>query len=272
MGRRISDIDRAPRGRSRSAPATGGTLNGGRVSRATLTTQLEEALRTDIVAGIHAPGQKLRAGDITSFYGVSATPIREALQRLSAEGLVTLDPKVGARVASVSLDDVRDVFAVRLALESRALELSIRNGDATWLREVTAALERLRGIVRSRSSRDATRWREMLLQRVEAHRAFHWALLSACGSPWLLRFISILHGHSSRYRMLFLRERDQRSWVRDHETILDAVRKRDVRRAVGEFERHTRKGLDVLLRSYRSSAIGRSEGSPRRQGKNAKRS
>lgn len=272
MGTRISDIDGGPRGRSRSTAATEATLNGGRISRATLTTQLEGALRSDIVAGIHPPGEKLRAGDITSFYGVSATPIREALQRLSAEGLVTLDPKVGARVATVSLEDVRDVFAVRLALESRALELSIRHGDDAWLRDVAAALDGLRAVVRARSPRDATRSREILLRRVEAHRAFHWALLSASGSPWLLRFIAILHGHSSRYRMLFVRERDPGSWVRDHEAIVDAVNKRDLGRAVAELERHTRKGLEVLLRSFRSSAIGSSEVSLRRHGGNAKRS
>lgn len=260
MARRISDIGAARRTLS-AVPARGATSTG-RISRATLTTQLEAALRADIVAGIHAPGQKLRAGEITSLYGVSATPIREALQRLAAEGLVTLDPKVGARVASVSLDDVRDVFAVRLTLESAALALSVRKGGPAWLSEVATTLERLRRCVRP--SRDATVGRERMLERVEAHRAFHWALLEACGSPWLLRFIAIIQGHSSRYRMLFLRERAERSWVRDHELIAEAVRRRDARRAVDDLERHTRRGLDVLLRSYRTTAGGRGGAAPGR--------
>ncbi len=247
-------------------PRPAATLNGGRISRTTLTSQLEEALRTDIVAGLHEPGQKLRANDITSLYGVSATPIREALQRLSAEGLVELDPKIGAKVAPISLDDVRDVFGVRLTLEPRALELSIANGGAAWRRDVTGALDRLRAVSGMRAPRDGTRWREAMLESAEAHRAFHWALLSACDSPWLLRFISILHGHSSRYRMLLMRGQDRSSWVRGHEAILDAAKRKDARRAVRALERHIREGLDMLVRSYGASGIDRRKGSPRRHG------
>lgn len=246
--------------RGPSKPGTTAALNGGRISRATLTSQLEEALRTDIVAGLHEPGQKLRANEITSLYGVSATPIREALQRLSAEGLVELDPKIGARVAPISPDDVRDVFAVRLILEPSALELSVLNGGASWLREVATAFERLRSVAGSGAPRDGTRWREAMLESAEAHRAFHWALLSACGSPWLLRFISVLHGHSARYRMLLVRSRDRPAWLRGHEEILDAVRRRDVRRAVRVLERHTREALDMLIRSYGTSDQLRASG------------
>lgn len=225
--------------------------------RDTLTSQLEGALRTDIVAGLLEPGQKLRAGDITSLYGVSATPIREALQRLSGEGLVELDPKIGARVAAISLGDVRDVFAVRLALEPRALELSIQNGDPAWLRDVAAAFEHLRATSETRPGKNGPRWPEAMLESAEAHRDFHWALLAACGSPWLLRFISILHGHSSRYRMLLVRGRDRPSWLPDHEAILEATRRRDAGRAVRALERHTRQGLDMLVHAYGTSSRGK---------------
>ncbi len=229
-----------------------GTAHGaGRISRATLTTQLEEALRTDIVAGLLEPGRKLRAADIAALYGVSPTPIREALQRLSGEGLVALDPKVGAKVAAITLDDARDVFAVRLMLEPRALELSIARGDTAWLADVAAALEELRARTATRGgSGDGTRWREAMLESAEAHRAFHWTLLSACGSPWLLRFLSILYGHSARYRMLLVRGRDRPSWVHEHELVLDAARRGDARAAVRVLEGHIDAGLDALVRSY----------------------
>lgn len=228
-----------------------------RIRRATLTTQLEEALRTDIVSGLFEPRQKLRADDIASRYGVSATPIREAFQRLSGDGLVELDPKIGARVAGISLDDIRDVFAVRLALEPRALALSIMKGDAAWLREVATAFERLRAVASIRLPSDDARRREAMLETAEAHRAFHWALLAACGSPWLLRFISILHGHSSRYRMLLVRGLDQPGWLDDHEAILRAARRQDADRAVRMLERQTRDGLAVLVRTYGASLRGR---------------
>jgi GntR family transcriptional regulator, carbon starvation induced regulator len=225
----------------------------GRISRATLTTQLEEALRTDIVAGLLEPGRKLRAADVASLYGVSPTPVREAVQRLSAEGLVELDPKIGVRVASISPDDVRDVFAVRLILETRAVEMSITNGGASWLADVSAAFERLNAVVSARLPRDGAPSRETMLEWAEAHRAFHWALLAACGSPWLLRFISVLHGHSARYRMLLVGGRDRPAWLRGHAEILQAARRRDARRAATVLERHTSDALTTLIRSYVAS-------------------
>jgi DNA-binding GntR family transcriptional regulator len=238
---------------ARPGTEAGRSLGQVRISRATLTSQLEEALRTDIVTGLLEPGQKLRATNITALYGVSATPIREAVQRLSGQGLVELDPKIGARVASISLEDVKDVFAVRLILEPRALELSIAGGNAAWLRDMTESFERLRSATSARRATNGARWREAMLEAAEAHRAFHWALLSACGSPWLLRFISILFGHTSRYRMLLVRGRDHPAWLRGHQAILDAARRRDAKRAVRVQTEHTRQGLDMLVRSYGNS-------------------
>src|SRR5688572_6357929 len=82
----------------------------GRISRATLTEQLEEALRADILDGVYRPGQRLRASELTDRYGVSATPLREALQRLAAENLVELDPRLGATVSPISEHDLRDIY------------------------------------------------------------------------------------------------------------------------------------------------------------------
>ncbi len=220
------------------------------IDRATFTTQLEEALRGDIVAGILRPGQKLSAAEVTGVYGVSATPVREALQRLSGEGLVDLDPKSGARVAGISLDDVRDIFAVRLLLEPRALALSMRRGDVAWLGGLAAAFERLRAAESRRAAGDGVRWREAMHESAEAHRAFHWMLLSACGSPWLLRFVSILHHHSARYRNVLAAGRDRATWLRAHEEILRVARGRKAARGVAVLERHTRDGLAMLVKAY----------------------
>jgi len=73
----------------------------------------------------------------------------------------------------------------------------------------------------------------------------------------LLRFISILHGHSSRYRMLLVRGLDQPGWLDDHEAILRAARRQDADRAVRMLERQTRDGLAMLVRTYGASLRGR---------------
>src|ERR671915_1528247 len=104
------------------------------VTRATLATQLEDALRVDIIEGVLTPGQRLRASDLTQRYGVSATPLREALQRLAAQNLVELGPRLGATVAPISESELRDIYFLRQMLETVALERSIAHGDEAWQR------------------------------------------------------------------------------------------------------------------------------------------
>src|SRR5829696_8997306 len=140
-----------------------------RLTRATLASQLEDALRVDIIEGVLTPGQRLRAGDLTARYGVSATPLREALQRLAAQNLIEIDPRLGATVAEISRTDLRDIYWLRELLEGLALERSIERGDEAWADNVTAAWERFKeqaGRQRTDSATEALAWSA-------AHRAFH---------------------------------------------------------------------------------------------------
>jgi DNA-binding GntR family transcriptional regulator len=174
-----------------------------RVTRATLATQLEDALRVDIIEGVLTPGQRLRAADLTARYGVSATPLREALQRLAAQNLVEIDPRLGATVAHISQTDLRDIYWLRELLEGLALERSIERGDDAWERRVTDSWERFK----AHGNKQRTGTAEDALAWSDAHRAFHEALFAACDSPWLLRFVGTLYDHSERYRMLSVRSR-----------------------------------------------------------------
>ena len=204
-----------------------------RVTRATLATQLEDALRVDIIEGVLTPGQRLRAADLTARYGVSATPLREALQRLAAQNLVEIDPRLGATVAEISRTDLRDIYWLRELLEGLALERSIANGDDRWAANVTAAWERFlshAGKQRTGTAEDALEWSA-------AHRAFHEALFAAADSPWLLRFVGTLYDHSERYRMLSVRSR-LRDTLEEHRGIYDPAIARDPGEAVAWLRRH----------------------------------
>lgn len=204
-----------------------------RVSRATLATQLEDALRIDIIEGVLTPGQRLRAADLTMRYGVSATPLREALQRLAAQNLVEIDPRLGATVAHISQPDLRDIYWLRELLEGLALERSIQRGDDAWADRVTMSWERFRAHgskQRTGSAEDALAWSE-------AHRAFHEALFAACDSPWLLRFVAALYDHSERYRMLSVRSR-LRDTLEEHAGIYQPAVDRNAPEAVAWLRRH----------------------------------
>lgn len=203
-----------------------------RVTRATLTSQLEDAIRVEIIEGVLPPGHRLRAQELTQRYGVSATPLREALQRLAAENLVEIDPRLGAAVAEISRSDLRDIYWLRELLEGIALERSIQRADGSWEADVRAAWDRFRETPVSEPGST-----EGMLAWSGAHRAFHEALFEACDSPWLLRFVGTLYDHSERYRMLSVRSR-RRDTLEEHESIFRAAVGRDAAEAVTWLRRH----------------------------------
>lgn len=237
--------------------ATRPTVESGRISRTTLTEQLEQALRIDILEGVLRPGQRLRASEMTERYGVSATPLREALQRLAVENLVALDPRMGAAVAPISRDDLHDVYDMLETLDGMALERSMERADAGWIARVERSLEKLAKAVSlqdsvGRDTPDEVR-REIASQWSAAHWDFHYHLYEACGSPWLLRFVRMVHQHSERYRMLSIQgrvgmHRDSRA---EHERILTEVRKGDVQASLMALREHQRLTVTMLEDAFR---------------------
>lgn len=211
--------------------------------RDTLAGRVEVAVRRDILSGALPPAARLRTADLSVRYGVSATPLREALQRLAEQGLVDLDPQIGARVADASLDDAREIYELRLLLEPRALEQSISAGGDGWLDDVEDAMARLRAVSRPsarRATASAAAWSE-------AHQAFHRALLAACDSVWLRRYIELLHPHAERYRNLARgTERVDRNELAEHEAMFRAVMERDRKAAVAGLENHLQTSMAVL--------------------------
>jgi DNA-binding GntR family transcriptional regulator len=211
------------------------------IGRATITEQLEDALRTDIQVGILRPGQKIRANEVAERYGVSATPLREALQRLAGENLIEIDPRLGATVAPMSARDLQDIYGMLGLLDGLALERSISRGDGAWLAQIEVAWGALVDAVGrheqlSERSSDEER-REVGLRWSAAHWRFHEALYMACASPWLMRFVRQLHAHADRYQMLTMRgpRRDARA---EHAEILEAARARNVDAAVAALKAH----------------------------------
>lgn len=212
-----------------------------RVSRATLASQVEEAVRVDIVTGALEPGRRLRASELSDRYGVSATPLREALQRLSARGLVELGPRLGATVAPLSIGELHDIYDLRAILEPLALEQAIELGDDRWVERVRQAYRRLEHAGEDSSSMSPA----AMLDWSHIHRAFHDALLEACGSRWLLRFIDMLSDHSERYRMLSLRHPVRRS-LQEHRAIFVAATSRDAQAATVALRQHLAATVAVL--------------------------
>ena len=161
----------------------------------TLAEHVYQALRRDLLRGAFAAGSPLRLADLGARYGAGFSPLREALNRLAAERLVTAQSLRGFRVAAVSMPEFEDIHATRLMIEAEALRLSIARGGDAWEQELVAALHAL-GLQAARGRAPEAIW------ELEArHHAFHRALLAACGSDWLMEFFERLHAASERYRI-----------------------------------------------------------------------
>jgi DNA-binding GntR family transcriptional regulator len=226
----------------------------GRVTRATLMSQVEDAVRWDIVSGVLAPGQRLRAAELIQKYGVSATPLREALQRLAAQNLIDWDPRLGAAVAEVSLTELRDIYWLREVLEALALTRSIERADEAWDAQLTDAWEGLIKAKRPVAGMD----RGGLIAWSQAHRAYHEALLVGCDSEWLMRFTGMLSDHSERYRVFSARvgTRDSRD---EHELIYKAAKARHIDEAVEALRRHLESTVSTIERELTAEgAVGSS--------------
>lgn len=211
----------------------------------TLSQTLYERLRGEIVGGRLLPGTKLRLDDLRGQYGVSLSPLREALSRLAAEGFVVSENQRGFNVAPVSRAMFADVIKLRTTLESMALTESIAKGGEDWEVGVVSALHRLKKFEVARSEGlNMEDWEQR-------HREFHLALVGACNSPLLLQFCVTLRDLNDRYRRLFLANYTlDRDVANEHQAIADAALARDAGKAsqlLGEHIQRTARNVFKVL-------------------------
>jgi GntR family transcriptional regulator, carbon starvation induced regulator len=211
----------------------------------TLTERAYRLIRADILNVRLDPGQPLRLEALKERYGLSFSPIREALNRLQTERLVTSSALRGFRVAGVSRDEMWDTIETRVLIEGEALRRSVERGDDDWEGAVVSAFHAFALCARRLSAEEAARTDEGLEELERRHRQFHAALLAACGSPWLLEFSSQLYAQTERYRRPHLSV-GVGTWAfgdvaREHETIMDACLARDGSGAATLLAEHYRR-------------------------------
>ncbi|GHA87363.1 GntR family transcriptional regulator [Modicisalibacter luteus] len=156
-------------------------------------SRIFDMLRQDLLDGRFAAGDKLAISALRDHYDVSLSPLREALNRLAAYGLLEQENQRGFRVPRLSREELDDIMTMRKALEGMALERAILQGDAEWESHLLAAAHRLKRA--DEAGLTGNEWEAL-------HAEFHHTLVRPCGSVWLLRFIAQLHDQFDRYRRL----------------------------------------------------------------------
>lgn len=193
------------------------------------------ALRADIIRGVRAPGERLRLERLKTLYAVGPTPLREALQKLCQDGLVRFEGNRGFTVEPLDPNEFADMNVARTAIEKEALRLSISRGGNDWEARVVAA----RHIMRKEDQRLAESGTGISDAWESANTAFHTALVSACGSHWLLRVRDGLHDLCERYRRASIyRQSGARDLMAEHHDIAEAALARDADAACALIEQH----------------------------------
>ena len=187
---------------------------------ATLSGRAARAIEADILTGRLAPAARLGIAETAARYGVGATPLREALSRLAARGLVDAIGNRGFRVTPISRADLADIVLIRQAIEREAVRLAMARGDAAWEAEILAALHKLKRCV----VEDPRGFREGDAAFDALHKGFHAALIAACGSPRLIAAQSQLYDEAYRYRRLMMASfRQADAFLDNHAQLADLV-------------------------------------------------
>ena len=200
------------------------------------------SLRHDIIFGQAEAGTKLKPNALKAQYGASISTIREILNRLVSEGLVTSEGQRGFFVAPMSAQGLRQIADLRTLLEGHALKLSMEAGDTEWEAAILAAHHKLH-----RSEEAMERGDETVRETWKKYDwEFHQALISACGSAELLTVHGIVFDKYLRYQMRLLTYRGEIA-AREHKQLLDAALARDPTRAQDVLRRHIEGGVEHCL-------------------------
>lgn len=204
-----------------------------------------DALRNEILSGLLKGGEQLRQDALAARFGVSKIPVREALSRLEAEGLVAFSRNRGATVVDLSPPEVLELFDIRIALECRAIFLAVPDMTESDFALMSEILERY-----DRAS-DPQEWSEL-------NQAFHDALYAPCDRPRLLGLVHSNLKNISRFlRVLISSAVGKEQPIDEHRVLLEACRRGEAEAAATLLEKHilhTQKAFSAAMRRTRKSS------------------
>lgn len=215
-----------------------------RIAPTALYQEVAERLRQRIFAHELTPGTWIDEQKLAEQYGISRTPLREALKVLASEGLVELKPRRGCYVTEISRQDLDDIFPLMALLEGRCIVDAIGHAKAADIRQLKAIHEQLESAARD-GRIDAF---------FEANQEFHRRIQELANNRWLLSVVQDLRKvlKLSRLHSLSLEGRLQQS-LDEHRTIMAAIEANDTEKAEKTMHDHLLSGREALARMHDST-------------------
>jgi len=232
--------------------------------RRALVDHLAATLQSRVLSGQIPSGARLRQEVLATEFGVSRTPVREALRKLQATGIVELEPHRGALVRGPTAREIREAYEVRAELEGLAAELAARHIADAQLRRLRKAERLFRHsietlLARRRSDPDNDpRWEDDT-EWVRANDLFHQAVQEAAGNRRLLATIADLHRSFPRsltWSALSESSRLLQENVEQHHELLEAIERHDSDAARRLMSEHVRRAGELVARRFERRDAG----------------
>jgi DNA-binding GntR family transcriptional regulator len=204
----------------------------------TLREKIVETVRNAIVNGQIPAGTRVAEPELADRFGISRTPIREAFRQLESEGFITVIPRKGAIVASLSAKDISDFYDLKMVLEgyaARCAAKSLTEKEMVKMETVNRQME-------------AAAEKKDLRKVLALHNEFHDIFLKACGNEKLHAIVQNMVMQFQRFRLILAMRGKIEGSLRQHREIIDAFRKRDAQLAESLVVKNALYGKKVLLR------------------------
>jgi DNA-binding GntR family transcriptional regulator len=215
------------------------------LSRATFRTQVADQLRQAIIRGDVKPGSAVTEANLAQRFGVSRGPLREAMSQLQAEGLLVIVPYTGTHIIELSLDDVREIYSIRTALETLAFKEMWPRRDARFCDELE---RRHQALLRASSQSDS-------FKSTSAEVNLHSLVYERCGHQLLLETWRRIAGRLQLYLAVHQRAHGRRAPLHAaHERYVKLAQGHRLDLMIAEIEHHMRRGIDQLEHYVASSA------------------
>jgi DNA-binding GntR family transcriptional regulator len=203
------------------------------ISTMGITSQVTNAIREAIVNGGYEPGQKLSEAALSEYYGVSRTPIREALKQIEREGLVEIIPRVGTCVTKPTVKELKELFTIKEVLEGLAAGLLAERGSKEHIKEIEQSVKSMEEAIKKSDNK----------QYVEANNNFHKSILEGSDSSKLNYHLGLLLNQIPYNRYVYLSievpSRLEQSLL-EHKEVLSAIKKGDSNGAEEAMRKHVK--------------------------------
>jgi DNA-binding GntR family transcriptional regulator len=200
--------------------------------------QIQQTIKERIFKGTYKPGDRLYEAQIAKQFGISRSPVREAIRGLINDGLLMMDEKSQISVYEPSLQDVRDIYECRIALESTAVALSAERATEEELAELENLLIETSEVIK-RGDKDVI---------VTCNARFHELIMQICRNERLLKLVDELHALTYFYRFINIEGAHRAETIlKGHTEIYEAIKERNPEKASSKLKEHTYEDLNNLV-------------------------